>query len=380
MDGKPADFEKAARLLSEAVELASADSILAFNAADSLLTAAVMRVAGDQLDPKLLQFDGSLASLQFLYRNEAEKNAVIERLKADPNFRKSISHFWNSLLLAPKNTGIYGWGLTVFQYLRDEASLERLASKAAEQDFDFSTAKEENNRYKNKERDAEIQASLVTYRGKVKTLLSRLPEPQARAFGQSFVAASQFSGFSIGEPLPDGAWLDELRAAAKTAPCSRLNSVLETALELAALEKLRQDPECSRIIETNRRLLDPGNILRLLIRAKGSLGERVRRDPAVLAARAETFGHRDLFPSSFGLSDWLMLEGFNAEVNPSLKPLVTANRVDVVTSRLQKELQFEGPNALLDQFWQKLFNDDAAGAKDLLPKMEAAGLKIPAMF
>jgi hypothetical protein len=270
--------------------------------------------------------------------------------------------------------------LGVFQYLRDEASLERLAAKAAEQDFDFSTAKEENNRYKNKERDGEIQASLAAYRGKVNTLLNQLHEPKALAFGQSFAAAAQFSGFVAGEFLTDGTWLEELRAAARMAPCSRLNSTLETALELSALDKLRQDPECEMIIAANLRLLDPGNILRLLIKAKGPLGERVRQNPVVMMARTETFSHRDLFPSSFGIKDWLLLEGINPEADQTMKPLVSANRLDVVTSRLQKELQFEGPNSVLDQFWEKIFSDDSAGAMELVPKMEEAGLKLPVLF
>jgi hypothetical protein len=51
-----------------------------------------------------------------------------------------------------------------------------------------------------------------------------------------------------------------------------------------------------------------------------------------------------------------------------------------LTSRLGFEIQNEGPSALLEKFWMKSREDDMVAAKELLPKLQAAGLKLPVMF
>lgn len=381
LEGKREDIETAARLFSEAFELQPANSILSFNAAESLLNAAVLRVVGDRIHPKLLQFESGISPLTCLYQNETGKEEILKELKADPNFRKSLTRFWEALLLAPKNTGLYAWGTGVFQYIGDGESLERLLRKAEEQEFDFSSGRDDFARYIKGERDGEIRNALKGQRERVKGLLDGLDDPRATALAQSHVAVSRIGNFAIGESLDDESWLDGVKSAAQDHPCSRLNSTLATSLEVIALEKLaRDDKECLAIIEANRRLLDSSDILRLLVRATGALGERVRAHPAVKEARDATFDAQACFPADLDLRDWLLIDGLRPDADAKLEERVKADRLDRLSSRLQREIQFEGPSALLGGFWLRILDNDEAGAKELLPKLEAAGLKIPQMF
>jgi len=209
LEGKQADFEMSARLLAEAVELQPADSILSYNAADSLLTAAVLRVAGDRIHPELLQYDAGTGTLIFLYERATEKEVILTQLKADPNFRKATSFYWGALLLAPKDTDIYGWGAGLFGYTNDR---------------------------------------------------------------------------------------------------------------------------------------------------------------------------QEKFPLNFSLHDWLLLDGLHPEGDAKLREAVAKNAEGKLTLSLDRELQFEGPTALLQKFWAKVFEGDPKGAQDLLPKLEQAGVKMPPMF
>jgi hypothetical protein len=198
---------------------------------------------------------------------------------------------------------------------------------------------------------------------------------------QSHVAVSRIGGFSVGDSVEGESWLAGVKSAAEEFPCSRLNSTLATSLEIIALEQLaRDDKESLAIIEANRRLLDSGDLLRLLVRARGALGERVRNHPAVKEAREAAFEAQACFPSDLDLRDWLLIDGLRPEADAKLEERVKADRLDRLSTRLQREIQFEGPSALLGGFWHRILDNDEAGAKELLPKLEAAGLKMPQMF
>ena len=259
--------------------------------------------------------------------------------------------------------------------------MARLLEKAAGQEFDFSATRDEIASYQNKEHDGEILESLKTQREKLKALVASLGDAKARAWAQASVAGIEISGFAIGEPSKSKTWLAALKAAAKDAPCTRLQMTLETALEIVALEALAADhPDCAVLIEANRRLLAPQDILRLLIRAKGEMGERVRKHPAVVEAREASVCESELFPKSFGLDDWLLLDGLHPEADAKLKELVTSYQSERLTRQLQRELKHESASILVEDFWEKIFNGDAQGAKELQPKIEAAGVKLPVMF
>ena len=381
LDGKQEDFETAATMFSDAVEMEPANSILSFNAAESLLTAAAIRVVGERLDPKLIQFSPGINLLRFLYRNESEKEEVVGRLKADPNFRKAINRFWEALLLAPKSTNYYSWGMVVFNYIDDTESLSRLLEKAREQDFDFSTERMEFDEFVSGKRDEKTRESLKGLYERVTALSAGLNDSRSQAFAQCYVASGHLGGFPIGVESASEKWITALKAADKEAPCSMLRSTMESSLEVVALEALeREDADCRKIIQANRRLADPGDILRILVRAKGDLGERVRKHPAVVEARQYAMMAEELFPRGVGLRDWLILEGLDPDSDSRLKGIVKANESERLTYLLKREIGFEGASSLLLRFWEKCLEGDEDGARELLPKLAGAGLEMPPMF
>ena len=222
---------------------------------------------------------------------------------------------------------------------------------------------------------------MKTQREHVKTLVASLADAKSRAWAQASVVEAQLGGFAIGEPCESKVWLGALKNAVKEAPCSRLQSTLEAALQVVAVEALAADhPDCAAIIEANRRHIGPQDILRLLIRAKGELGERVRKHPAVVEAREAAVCESELFPASFGLDDWLLLDGLHPETDAKLKELAAGYRAETLGRKLGRELQHETASILLSDFWEMVFAGDTKGAQGLLPKIEAAGLKLPVLF
>ena len=269
----------------------------------------------------------------------------------------------------------------MFSYIDDRESLARILAKAEEQDFDFTAQREDVARYLKKERDPEIRDALKAQREKTTDLVAGLDDPRSRAFAQATVAAAWLSGYAIGEPAQPEKWLADLTAAAKEAPCSGLQSALESSLSIIALEKLAaEQPDCATLIEANRRLIGPHEILHLLVRAKGELGDRVRQHPAVIEAREMSARSTVTFPASVGLDDWLLVDGLNPAADAKLKESTAANEMDRLTTRLTVELSYESPSVLLGRFWAKVFEGDTAAARELLPKIEAAGVKMPPMF
>ena len=204
------------------------------------------------------------------------------------------------------------------------------------------------------------------------------------AEGKPMAAAGIYRGMlydGVGDPSESKSWLGALKSATKEAPCAQLQSTLEGALQVVALEALAADrPDCAVIIEANRRLIGPHAILRLLIRAKGELGERVHKHPAVVEAREASVCESELFPGSFGLEDWVLLDGLHPESDAKLKELVASYRSEPLGRKLERELQHETPGILIGDFWEKVFSGDDQGARELLPKIEATGVKLPVLF
>lgn len=378
LEGKREHFETAARLLSEAVELEPSDSIFCANASESLLTAAVLRVVGDKIHPKLLEFDPGLGILRFLYDREAEKDKILVELKADPNFRKALTHYWNSILLAPKEVNNYAFGSEIFGFTRDEESLAKLLAKAAEQDFDFTSSREEREKHRRKEHDEEIRSALKAQLARTEALVKAMDDPRAKAMGQVFLSSARLGPFVIGEETHVTEWLGELRKAVKEVPCVSLRTSLTAALHVAVLEKLAaNDPECAAIINADRRMLNAGEMLSLLVRAKGPLGERVRKEPLVTEIREAVVSEAVSFPSSFSVDEWLLVEGLHPEKDAALRASAAKNGTNGNQVRLGRELTEPDESTLLEDYWQKVFDGDKAAAAALLPKLEQSGLKLP---
>lgn len=381
VEGKAEHFEKSANLMSEALELEPANSILTFNSASTLSSVAVLHIVKDRIDPKLLQYGLGIESLRFLYQNESEKRELIDQLLADPNFRTSIKRFWEALLLAPKNKNIYSWGASVFYYIDDVESLRRLQKMAAEQDFDFSSEIEQYEKYINKERDDEISESLKSSLSTVESLMADISDSRAKAMAQGYLASVRLAGFSTGDSTEVDKWINDLKLALEEVPCSHLCSVYQSSLEIRALEKLSIDvPECSEIIKTNRRHLDTGDLLRLLVRAKGDLGERIRKHPLVIEAREESIVTYKKFPSKPGVDEWLLLEGYKPDLGSDFSTAVKNNESERLVHEIAFETNFESPSVLISKFWIGRLLGEEAVARAAHEKLVKAGIIMPDVF
>lgn len=380
LDGRREDFQDYARLLAEAVKLQPANSILSGNLSTALLDVAVLQAAGDRIPPALMQAELGLNALRYLYQGAGPKAEVVGALKADPNFRKALAAYQEALLLAPKSPDLYAVGMGIYHLTGDATAAGELLAKASSQEFDFSGQRKETARYLSKERDAELAAGFAAQEKRFSALRDSLAGSRDKAMAMAPLAAVRLAPYAIGVPTHTAEWLGELQQAAAEVPCSRLDGVLESALEIAALEALAEDPECAALIEADRRLLGSGELLQLLVRAAGPLGERVRSHPRVAAAREAKFLSARRYPDSIGLDDWLMIEGLHPEQDAALKQQLAANVLQEMVAKLQLKLQADSPSKKLDQVWAAAHQGDLAGARAMLPELEAAGLKLPALF
>ncbi len=381
LDGKASDFVASARLQSEAVALSPTDGILCFNAAVSQLDAAVLRVIGDRLDPRLIQTEPGLPLLRYLYDRESDREVLISALRADPSFRKAIGHFWDALLLSPKSTTLYGWGFELFGYLNDLQSLEKLAQKAAEQEFDFADQGVQRARYLSGQDDDKLRSNLRADHDKMTRLRESLKDERSHAFALGLVVSSDLAGYPIGSSVHPEQWLVELKTAVKDHSCSRLRSTLEIASRIIAIEALsKEDPECAKIIEADRRLMSADHLLSLLVRDQGDLGKRVRMHPAVIAARELLEESPKLFPSSFGNDEWLLLEGLRPQDDPKLRQLLMSNPLRKIEMEVIRKLQPETSYSLMTRFWNLVVEGDLEAARQLIPGLEKEGVKLTRLF
>ncbi|MEM1083303.1 MAG: hypothetical protein AAGI48_04215 [Verrucomicrobiota bacterium] len=382
LEGDITHFEKAAQLQSEAVALEPGDSILCMNAAQTQMTTAVLSVVGDKVDPAIVQYSAGMDLLRYLYSDESERNKVVDQLESNPNFRKSMKYARDGILLAPKNMNSYAWLTGVLSYCGNDEELRQVIEAALQQEFDHTASEESRRKFLSGEKDEDIKKAMEVSAKQVEELIASIESVEGKAMAAGLRVSPALAGFSIGEPAQFGDWLATLRKSVEERPCSRNSSSLMSALEAKALVELSaSNEEIASFVDSARRHLGEGIVLRLLIRAKGDLGDEVREHPAVVEVRRKAVEEDRRFPSWLSLDDWAMIEGLEGVDSAELGRRLDARTNNEDMLRLSAHLSSPGlPSVAANQLLIHLANDDRSSAEAEIKRLEEAGIKVPPLF
>ncbi|MCA9269636.1 MAG: hypothetical protein KDA41_14240, partial [Planctomycetales bacterium] len=129
VSGDRTSFDEALRRVDRAVALSPSDSILLLNAVTMLMQAAAAEVIGDQIDFAAIKTSAAPTYLPYLYHTQAELNDYVQRLKDHQAMRKAIDYLGKALVLAPKETRVYGALAHYYDVTEDESAAAALLAK-----------------------------------------------------------------------------------------------------------------------------------------------------------------------------------------------------------------------------------------------------------
>ena len=155
---------------------------------------------------------------------------------------------------------------------------------------------------------------------------------------------------------------------------------LEKQARTVEIDVVFTDPEVRELVESARRHLGVSSILRLLVRAKGELGERVRKDESVIRARELAREIEAEFQSHISGEDWAIIEGMDGVDSVALANRLKGNTM----GRLSVEFRglvgpADHPSVVIEELWLCLAEGDGAGVAERVGKLEALGIKMPAL-
>jgi hypothetical protein len=129
LTGDAKDETRCLDCIQQAVDLDPSDPILLFNSAAIVMEASTMDLVSKEIDLKALRRGGDLGLLRYLYKDEASRKAVMERVASHPGMIKALAYLDKSMLVSPKSVRAYASAYAIHLYARNEEALRTLAER-----------------------------------------------------------------------------------------------------------------------------------------------------------------------------------------------------------------------------------------------------------
>ncbi|MBI3828991.1 MAG: hypothetical protein HY291_05725 [Planctomycetes bacterium] len=315
--GLKEDFRQGASMMEEALKLEPGKSILLDNVSQALTGRAVMDVAGDEVDYKVLRISPSLDILGELYSDENGRAAIFGRFFGSPDGKKAVSLLEQTLLLAPKRASIYQELASFYLSARNAAGVKALLEKAKGVEFDSKENIQTLAEFLAGQRDAEIQAEVQVRLAKWEKTLAEMPKDVRGATPalacERYVQAA-YEGYPANVPCDPEKIVGLAERALSAKDCSGSRGLLTTALFFRAHQRLcKSVPEFAELDKKLKRNLSFTEIFASGLEKLPKLREAAAADPDVRKAAGLLYASVRAIPLSTTSWDWIMLTHLNPE-------------------------------------------------------------------
>lgn len=379
LTGDITHYENGTKMMEQAVALQPDDSILAFNAATSLLGNALLQIAGEAFHPRLIQAGIDLESLRFLYQNEQGRSALFAKLRQNSSYRRGLDLLQRSLVLAPNNLNYHQLASVYFSSTHDTKALQALLLKVEDTEFSSVEAITEAESFRKGEKDDEIRKQIALKDKEWQEIHDQLTDPKQRHFARVVLAETRLSVFSIGEADPKtiDSEIAYLQSALKDRPSSRLRGTYLDAVAQQALLALSSENEIfAEFVESGRRDLSGRQLLLLAL-----YSDRLR--PLVLAhgpcKKALQGNHEQTsaFPDSPGPEDWMAAAHLKVANADAIKASALKNQDELLAIQFHHRTTPWVPSAILRTYQALHLRGEEGEAKALLQQAAENNIPLP---
>jgi len=375
-------FTQGVARMERAVALDPAGSISAHNAAQVLLEQAVLDTSREAVDLPRLRWRVGTDLLSYLHANEAERAAVVSRLRGQPALARARRLFEQVIVLAPRNVTVLA-GLAELHVLTDdEQALRELAGRLADGKATFDTGAQQAEvlAYYAGARDEkwieEMQATVARLRPLVRELSGRPDRTYAAA--ASALAGALLGLANVGGEVDTGQVVALATRAAEAAPSSGTAQGLISALDARALDALaREDAAFEADRKRLRRALSGVQLLAWILDHDGPLRERALALPDV--QRALVLEARDVaaYPSLASARQAVLLRAVASDAAEAARQGAGGNEIARLRSRMNLILAPYVASTVLEEYWWRRLEGDEEGARALLAEGRARNLPLP---
>jgi tetratricopeptide (TPR) repeat protein len=379
--GDRAALTRAAEMMERAIALQPGNSILLGNAARTTLETALQEIIGDAIDLGALRATAGLDLLSYLYRDQAGRDRLAERVRRSPRVARALSHFDRLMLLAPKGPHGYGMAESVYAFTRDAASLKRLLRRVEDAKPDAGDDNRQALDYYQGKEDArmrkEAEAALPRLDAVVKA--RRAKKDVTFAVAVATLVRQKTVLDSVGGQVDCDELVKLAEEAHAAVPSVSTRSTLLGALLMRAERALRRDEPAFAAMAKGpvRRALGPTYLIAAALWREGKARDAAARNADVRRAQQLLAADVARFPNDADEWTWVMLR--QSHPDQAAKSAAVLRRDQVARARLALDLKLSptsAPTALRAYWARHLAGDEKDGAA-ILKTFAARGVPLP---
>jgi hypothetical protein len=379
--GNLEDHRRGMAMLEEAVALDPKNSILLHNTMYYLISRAVMEVTQDSILSEALGRYAEIKLLSHLYANEAERSRIIQQLQANATMKKGLAYLDKSLLLSPKNIGLYEIARSVYVNFRDVNELKKLQQRFQIAAPDLTEVRHDVLEAYSGSKDKEYLESLQT-RIKEQEGLAQKPTISQHLLTSELVNTTLIH-------LRQGAWAygGEVDSRKDLQLALELNEkhsstatrqALKSVYFFRAMEELAaQNADVAAMQKQTRRGLSAGYLVTAILERGGPLAELARKNENVVRIFALEKASVQDFPGSCHIAQWALLRTSDPELAAQLAKKINEDEVGRLSDQLEFQFNPLSSSSVLEQYWTLRMHGDEAGALKIYQAAQRDGVPLP---
>lgn len=378
--GDRALLDRGLALIDEAIALKQSGSIVLINAADAVVENALWDVIGNRIDLKTLKKSGSFDLLEFLYTDEAGRDALAEQVRRHAAIAKGRAHYERLLVLAPKNTHAYSRLLRLYHLVRDGDSLRNLQERAAKAELELADINRHTLDFYQGKRDDKLRKELTGVTDRLRETLTAARKVGGATYA---VAAANLSRHLIG--------LDTLGLAVDTHEIVKLaedahqaapsrgthQQLVYALLQHAQTSLVKQDATYANLSARAKRSLGAPYAVAIGLSHVGSTRKMCLANADVQRALGLLRETRTLFPKQGDALTWTMLRAAFPDDAAHVEKQLKANELDRLENQINLRLNPLNAGSAVQEYWVMSLTGQEAQGLELLRRLAAQGVPLP---
>jgi tetratricopeptide (TPR) repeat protein len=372
-------YKKGVELMSKAVELRPDESILISNAATSLLTNSLYETIDGALDYQTVQLQPSFSNIGYHYSNDQEKETLRAKVGPHADLQKAIEYFKRSILLSPNNSQNYNELYSIYYFLDDRKAIADLASKAADNQIDFSADQKSYLDYLEGTNDEKSLNNLKAREAFFRKKLSQgAMSPVTKSALQNELSENLLAQVVYGNTMAAAEATRYARAAHKNNASSNIKTQLITCLlTQASIEAAEMDKDYSSLRrETVKSISDP-KLVTLVLNTNQKASNWLRSNELVKQAVKLKIEQYEAFPNTPTADDWALFKTTSPDYAARvINEIKTSDFVPALQS-IRETLSPYHPNTTINRYWLDQISGRSTTIKSDLIKFSESGIEIP---